>query len=123
MSRILCVGTLKVKPVRKTTRPEAPFGAGILPKRARFQPSDADRRWAAQAFADGGEPDWDALAAEAACLDAMCSLTPPPVERCPSCGELAEALADGLCPDCERRADEMTHACVNRHFGLGNRVF
>jgi hypothetical protein len=58
---ILFTSTAPVKPARK-------FGRGILPppRAETFEPSAEDRRWAAEHL---GEPDYDALAAEAAALD------------------------------------------------------
>jgi hypothetical protein len=57
----------RVKPARKSARPSAPFGAGILhssPYHGTMPFTAADLEWAAQTFGDD-EPDWDALAAEA----------------------------------------------------------
>lgn len=102
MSRIIALPSLKSKPTRRTARPDAPFGAGILPYRpssGRMPYTAEDLAWAAQAFADP-EPDWDQLAGEAAFLDTLEALTPAPVDRCRSCGELSEALAGGRCPEC-----------------------
>lgn len=62
MSRILAIASIKSKPTRRTVRPSAPFGSGILPdrpdRRPRFEPSEADRQWAAQVFGDTA--DWGA---------------------------------------------------------------
>jgi hypothetical protein len=133
---IISTRTRRVKPVRKSPRPAAPFGQGLYPKRTRLEPSDADRQWAAQVFgadadwdarmadADQPEPDWDMLAGEAACLDAMCALTPPAAGTCKKCGEPAEALSWGMCPDCyDDAATDAAIACVNSLYGLGRRVF
>jgi hypothetical protein len=105
MSRIIALPSLKYKPTRHTPRPSAPFGAGIFTRLARFEPTDADRQWAAQAFNSSPEPDYDTLAAEAAFVDAMSDLTP--VDLCRSCGQPAEVDRDGLCPDCEAYADRV----------------
>jgi hypothetical protein len=126
----------RVKPTRHTARPSAPFGAGIYPTRTRFEPSEDDRRWAAQTFGDdadwdvrlagGDEPesDWDMLAGEAASLDAMCAMTPPPAGICKQCGEFSEALSWGMCRDCfDDAATDAGIACVNALYGLGYRVF
>ena len=78
MSRIMCTSSPKVKATRKTSRPSAPFGAGLLPKPyRRFEPSDAERKWAAAAFADDASPDYDQLAGEAAFLASYEAMTPP----------------------------------------------
>jgi hypothetical protein len=126
----------RVKPTRRTARPAAPFGAGILPRPTRFQPTDEDRAAAVLMFADDAdwdvrladaeqpEPDYDMLAGEAATLDAMCALTPPPAGLCKTCGEPSEALSWGMCPDCyDDAATDAAIACVNSLHGLGRRVF
>jgi hypothetical protein len=98
-----------------------PFG--MLPRGERRMPyTQADLDWAAQTFGeleDARQLEEQAL--QAAWDDQFNDTIP--AGCCRSCGEPAESLADGLCPDCERQADEATYACVNRHFGLGNRVF
>lgn len=50
MATILARRTPRVKPTRHTPRPAAPFGAGVFPRTRRFEPSEADRRWAAELF-------------------------------------------------------------------------
>jgi hypothetical protein len=103
---IISVYRPPVKPTRRTVRPVAPFGAGILrTRRTRFEPSAADLQWAAQAFNSDAGPDYDTLAAEAACVDAMSDLTP--VDLCRSCGQPAEVDRDGWCADCAAFADRM----------------
>ncbi len=60
----------KVQPARRTARPSAPFGSGILPPaRQRFEPSAADSAWAAAEFHAAESRDWERRAAEAAALD------------------------------------------------------
>ena len=125
MSRIVCLASPKIKTTRKTTRPDRPFGSGILrfiPLSRGFEPSDADRAAAAQMFADATEPDWDRLAGEAAYIAASEALTPPPSTRCRSCGELAEVNAVGRCDDCDERGTDATIAGQNGRAGLGYRV-
>ena len=128
MSRMICTASPKVKPARRTARPSAPFGSGLF----RFvafavtaagyaEPSDADRAAAATMFT--GEPDYDQLAGEAAYLDSCAALTPPPVEVCRSCGELAEISRAGYCDACDDAGTEATIAGVNGRAGLGYRVF
>jgi hypothetical protein len=126
----------KVKATRHTSRPDAPFGAGILrsaPYYGRQPFTAADLEWAAQEFgrdadwdarmaADAG-PDWDTLAGEARFVDAASDLTPP-VRACRSCGEPADDLnAPGWCDRCDREGTDASIACVNARFGLGHRVF
>jgi hypothetical protein len=116
--------------VVKTRPADRRFGAGLLAfvpfavtYPDHFEPSDADRRWAA-AFARDDEPGYDLLANESAAIDAMSALTPPPaVESCRSCGRPAEVDRDGLCDACGRVAGEIGTATINRRFGLGNRAF
>jgi hypothetical protein len=77
--RIIALPSLPVKPTRKSPRPSAPFGAGILPHAGRRMPyTQADLDEAVLMFADSPEPDWDAMALEAehqARLDAMAPAT------------------------------------------------
>jgi hypothetical protein len=101
MSRILCTPSLKVKPTRRTARPSAPFGSGILPTRRtrkpRFEPTAADAAWASQTF--GVDADWDAH------LTAgfqHCEVCNRPVAK--------GALVGGLCDRCEARAEDATMA-------------
>jgi hypothetical protein len=100
-----------VKVTRRTPRPDAPFGAGIL----RFAPyggtmpyNVADLEWAAQEF--GRDADWDArLAADAN------------GEECHTCGRPVERgeLEGGLCNVCQCRAEESTMACLYSSAGMG----
>jgi hypothetical protein len=121
--------TRRFKPTRRTARPAASFGAGLnffvplaVVAEGFVEPTDEDKAAVAQMFADGPEPEWD-MAGEAAFVDAMSALTPPPADVCRSCGQAAEVDRDGLCFNCERDGTGASMACVNRHFGLGNRVF
>jgi hypothetical protein len=133
---IISTPARRVKATRRTARTAAPFGQGLYPKRTRFEPSDEDRRWAAEVFgadadwdvrmAEGAEPepDWDMLAGEAASLDAMCALTPPAAGICKKCGEPSEALSWGMCPDCyDDAATDAAIACQNRRAMGQFRVF
>jgi hypothetical protein len=98
------------------------FGAGILrfvPMSRGFEPSDEDRRAAAQMFGDASEPDYDLLAGEAAFLASMEALSPPPAGFCLSCGEPAEAL---YCDACDAAGTEATIKGENGRAGLGYRV-
>jgi hypothetical protein len=97
----------RVKPTRHTARPAAPFGAGIHPARIRFEPSDDDRRWAAQTFGDD-DPDWDARLAAG-------------LETCEACGRPAEPgeLECGLCAVCMGRAEGATMASLYYSAGMG----
>jgi hypothetical protein len=106
MSRIIAIPTRKVKAVRKTARPSAPFGAGILPRTTRFEPTDEDRAAAAQLFAD--DCDWDARMASG-------------LETCGACGRPVEPcdLECGLCCECLSRAEEATMASQYAGVGLG----
>ena len=117
-----------VKPTRRTPRPTVAFGAGLLcyvplavlaPGFA--EPSDEDRAVVAEMFADA-EPDYDAMADEAAYLASLESLDPPP-GICRSCGQAADDLTGGRCDACDRAGTDATIACVNARFGLGKRVF
>jgi hypothetical protein len=81
----------------KTDRP-----FGTLPACERRQPyTQADLDWAAQAFADASEPDYDLLAGEAAFL-ISCELCGRPVEP--------EELDRGLCNDCQSAAEDASMA-------------
>jgi hypothetical protein len=116
MSRIMCTSSPKVKATRKTSRPSAPFGAGLLPKPyRRFEPSDAERKWAAAAFADDASPDYDQLAGEAAFLASY--------EAMSSCGQAAETLTYGYCNACDDAGTEATINGQNDKAGLGYQVF
>lgn len=112
----------KIKPTRRTARPAVPFGTGVFPRPARFEPSAEDRAAAAAMFADD-EPDYDTLAGEAAFLASCEAMTPPPAGYCRSCGELAEALSHGLCDACDDAGTEATIKGENGRAGLGYRVF
>lgn len=75
MSTMIRRDRIKVKPARKTVRPDAPFGVGLLVSAPYYgnQPfTQDDLDWAAQAFArdDEGTP-FDLLAAEASGFDAV----------------------------------------------------
>lgn len=64
----------RVKATRFTPHSSARFGAGLLawtPYVGRVSFTTADQVEAAQMFADAAEPDWDALAGEAAAVDRM----------------------------------------------------
>jgi hypothetical protein len=101
------------------------FGSGILrfiPLSRGFEPSDDDRRAAAQMFADAGDPDYDTLAGEAAFLASLESLSPPPAGICRSCGEMAESLTYGYCDVCDDAGTEATIKGQNARAGLGYRV-
>lgn len=112
MSRILAIPSIKSKPTRRTARPVAPFGSGILPdrpiRRPRFEPSPADRQWAAQVF--GFDADWDARLAAGLESCVVCSR---PVRR----GE----LIGGLCSVCDARAEDASMASLYGSAGLGFR--
>jgi hypothetical protein len=135
MSRIICIPSRRVKPTRHIARPAMPFGDGIFAKPIRFEPTDEDKAAAAMfgddadwdvrmAEADQPEPDSDMLAGEAASLDAMCALTPPPAGICKTCGQPSEALSWGMCPGCyDDDATDAAIACVNSLYGLVRRVF
>src|SRR5689334_5792465 len=94
---------LKIKPTRRT----APFGTGVYPTRTRFEPSEDDRRWAAQAFGDDA-PDWDARLAAG-------------IETCEVCGRPTEPgeLECGLCCVCMTRAEEATMRSQYAGVGMG----
>jgi hypothetical protein len=50
MSRIVCVGSVPVKPHRKSPRKPGPFGRGVFPPARPFEPSKSDRiEWATMA--------------------------------------------------------------------------
>jgi hypothetical protein len=86
------------------------FGAGLFrfstyaATAAGFvEPSDEDRAAVGQMFADyhsDPEPDWNKRAGEAAYLDNVSSLTPPP-GYCKSCRRPAEVNTDGWCDVCD----------------------
>ena len=102
--------TVNRKPTRRMARPSAPFGQGVYPTRTRFEPSDEDRRWAAQVF--GVDADWDVRLA--AGLDA-----------CEACGRPVEPgeLEQGLCDVCHCRAEEATMASQYAGAGMGWRSY
>ena len=86
---IIRTETRRVKPTRHTARPAAPFGAGIHPARSRFEPTEEDRRWAAQVFAELD----DARQLEERALQAQWDdqfVGTMPIGYCRSCGEPAE---------------------------------
>jgi len=75
MSRIFCQNSPKVKPTRRTPRPESRFGAGILrwtpaPVAYGFVPLPEDEAAAAQMFG-ASESDFDRLAAESLAVDQL----------------------------------------------------
>jgi hypothetical protein len=96
----------RVKPTRRIARPPAPFGAGVYPTRARYEPSDEDRAAAALMFAD--DADWDARMAAG-------------IETCEACGRPVERgeLECGLCCVCMARAEEASVACQYYGAGMG----
>jgi hypothetical protein len=109
----------KIKPTRRTARPDAPFGAGILrfvpfaviyPDH--FEPGDEDKAAAAAMFGD--DADWDARMAADANGD-NCEACNRPVER----GE----LEGGLCNVCQCRAEEATMTSQYAAAGMGWRSY
>lgn len=71
MARLYAVSTVPVKPTRRTARPAARFGQGILPTHPTFRSpvSIADMEWHAQQ-ADAAEDRWiDELYAECVAQD------------------------------------------------------
>ena len=94
----------RVKPTRHSARPAAPFGAGVYPTRTRFEPSEEDRRWAAQSFAD--DADWEVRLIAG-------------LETCEACGRPVEPgeLECGLCSVCMARAEEASMA--SQYYGAG----
>ena len=126
MSRIMCVATLKVKPTRKSPRPSAPFGQGILASRpfaGRMPYTLADLSDAAAMFASA-EPDWDALAFEAECQDRLDAMAPSTYGHCLNCSRPCDDLTEqGLCDRCDSAADDASIASRNYAAGLGFRVF
>jgi hypothetical protein len=130
MSRMIRTASPKVKPARRTARPAAPFGAGLLryipfavTAPGFVEPGDADRRWAAQAFADASGPDYDRLAGEAAALASIEALSPPPAGYCRSCGEPVDSSSQVYCDACDAAGTEATIKGENGRAGLGYRVF
>jgi hypothetical protein len=111
--------TVNHKPTRRTARPDAPFGAGILrfvPFAVTcpddFEPSDEDKAAAARMFAD--DADWNArLAADAN------------GEECEACGRPVERgeIEGGLCNTCQCRAEEATMASQYAALGMGFRSY
>jgi hypothetical protein len=127
---IISTRTRRVKSTRHTSRPAAPFGAGLT----RFvafavtapgfvDPSDEDKAAAAAMFARDDEPDYDLFAGEAAFLASCEAMTPPPVGHCRSCGQPSEALSYGLCDACDDAGTEATIKGENGRAGPGYRVF
>lgn len=108
---IISINRFPVKPHRRTPRPDAPFGAGLV----RFvepSPESFD-------VEPPMEPDLDAIAYDDFCR----AMTPPPLV-CRSCGGWTGVRTWGMCPDCfERAADDATVASANYAAGLGYRVF
>jgi hypothetical protein len=104
---IVTIKSHRVKPTRHSARSATPFGAGIYPARTRFEPSDDDRRWAAQTFGDD-DPDWDVRLA--------CG-----IETCEACGRPVEPgeLEQGLCCECMSRAEEASIASMYYSAGMG----
>jgi hypothetical protein len=126
MSRMICLPSLKVKPTRKTARPSAPFGAGILASRpfaGRMPFTYQDTLDAAQMFADESTPDYDAMAMESAYYDQF-NGSFPETGHCLLCGDrTADLTSAGLCDRCDDRAMDATTACRNASVGLGFNVF
>lgn len=109
MSRIMCASTPRVKPVRKSPRPAAPFGAGIFPaRRQRFEPTAEERAWAAAEFSDYDGWEGRLIAGLEACICEACSR---PVRS----GELHH----GLCDVCESAAEDASMASLYGSAGLG----
>jgi hypothetical protein len=106
MSRIINFPSRRVKPTRHSVRPSAPFGSGILPRPARFEPPDEDKAAAVLMFAD--DADWDVLLIAG-------------LEACEACGRPAEPgeLECGLCCVCMARAEEASIACQYYGAGMG----
>jgi hypothetical protein len=113
----------KIKPTRRTARPAASFGAGILRFAPfavtypdHFEPSAEDRAAAAAMFAADADADadWDARMAADANGD-RCEVCGRPVER----GE----LLGGLCNVCQCRAEEATMASLYYSAGMGWRSY
>jgi hypothetical protein len=108
-----------VKPTRRTARPFAPFGAGLVHyvpfavAAADFvEPSDEDKAAAAALFS--ADADWSARMAADANGD-HCEACGRPVER----GE----LEGGLCNVCQCRAEEATIASLYGSVGMGFRSY
>jgi hypothetical protein len=116
----------RVKPSRHTARPDAPFGAGILPTASRrFEPSDEDRAWAAQFFGqledERRELEERALQAQ---WDDQFVGTIPMTGHCLLCGDRCDDLTvQGLCDRCDDLACEAAIKGENARAGLGYRVF
>lgn len=74
MHRNYTASRIPVKPSRVTPRPSTRFGAGLtfyVPHVGRVPFTAADAAEAVAMFADAQEPDWDAMAGEAAAVDRM----------------------------------------------------
>jgi hypothetical protein len=116
MPTIMCVKSVPVKPLRRTPRLSAPFGAGIE-SRSYYHPfagqmpyTQADLDEAAAMFADARvdaiTPDWDAMAQEAEYQARLDAMAPATYGRCVVCSAVADYLEpNGLCPNCD------VHAC------------
>lgn len=97
--------TRRVKPTRRTPRPDAPFGVGVLRSlpEARWGHTAADEDWYAREFAAADGPtdaELDALAAERAWEDAAADGFLAD-ERCARCGWATDFRdARGWCPPC-----------------------
>jgi hypothetical protein len=91
----------RVKKTRVSDRPAARFGAGLLRSLPAYQEpySAADLEWAAQAFADGPEPDWDAIYGERE-LELRYEESVADGSHCAICGLRDDFLLDGVCPPC-----------------------
>jgi hypothetical protein len=107
------------------------FGAGLLCyvpfavlAPGFIEPSDEDRAAVGAMFADDEQATrLDEQALQAAWDDQFRDV-PPPAGICSACGDDAEELSWGLCPDC--LDDAATHAAIagqNERAGLGYRVF
>lgn len=110
--------TPRVKPVRHTPRPAAPFGEGVFSRYRRFEPSPADREWAAREFGSRDdeytEEDLAAMEdmAQQARWESLCEMIEAG-ERCACCGlresdGFAIDRPTGLCLACLAGAEAAT---------------
>ncbi len=104
MSRMICISTPRVKATRKSARPAAPFGAGIMTRRQPY--TAAEYASTGELFSDYG--DWAAPMLAG-------------LETCECCGRPVERgeLHHGLCDCCESRAIEASQASLYLSAGLG----
>ena len=127
MSRIICIADTKVKATRKSPRPSAPFGQGILASRpfaGRMPFTTADLAEAALMFADDAtttaDTDWDALALEAEEKARYESQAATVFGHCLNCSLPCDDLtAQGLCDRCDDAATDASIASKNASYGLG----